>query len=30
MAMMYREGKWKVDYQDDWRAWWELNRTYYR
>ncbi len=30
MAMMYREGKWKVDYRDDWNAWWELNRTYYR
>jgi hypothetical protein len=30
MAMMYREGKWKIDYQDDWNAWWELNRTYYR
>ena len=30
MAMMYREGKWKVDFGDDWKAWWELNRTYYR
>ena len=28
--MMYREGKWKVDFSDDWKAWWELNRTYYR
>ena len=30
MAMMYREGKWKVDYRDDWKSWWELNRGYYR
>ena len=30
MAIMYREGKWRVDYQDDWSAWWELNRAYYK
>lgn len=30
MAIMHREGKWKTDYRDDWNAWWELNRTYYR
>ena len=29
MAIMYREGKWKIDYQNDWNEWWELNRGHY-
>ncbi len=29
MAILYREGKWKFDYRDDWGAWWTMNRTYY-
>jgi hypothetical protein len=29
MAILYREGKWKVDYRDDWNEWWVRNRTYY-
>jgi len=29
MAIMYREGKWKMDYEEDWNAWWELNRKHY-
>lgn len=29
MAILYREGKWKIDYRDDWNEWWVRNRTYY-
>jgi hypothetical protein len=27
MAIMYREKKWPVDYEGDWKAWWQANRT---
>ena len=30
MAIMYREKKWTVDYQGDWKAWWEANGQNYR
>jgi hypothetical protein len=29
MAIMYREGKWAVDYQGDWQAWWQANGQNY-
>ena len=29
MAILYREGKWQVDYRDDWHEWWVRNRTHY-
>lgn len=29
MAILYREGKWKVDYAGDWKAWWQANAKYY-
>lgn len=29
LAIMYREKKWRTDYEGDWKAWWEANKRYY-